>query len=187
MDQGRQKRNKERMVNHAMHILAKNPKASLNDIAEAADVGRATLFRHFKSRKQLIQELVREAEQRVDAATRPILEKDLPATEILEQIVQVLVPIGASFHFLSSEAIHSDSQGIESIYTRQLPLMKDLAARLKKDGVVAPDIPIAWAAAVLDHLIYTAWVTISDGDIAPNQAPELVLTTLLQGLVSPPR
>lgn len=182
MEQVRQKRNKERMLNLAMNILAKNPKASLNEIAEAADVGRATLFRHFKSRKQLIQELIHEAERRVKVATRPILEKNLPAVETLTQIVQVLVPIGSSFHFLSSEAIHSDSQGVESIYTRQLPLMKDLATRLKNEGAVAADIPKDWTAAVLDHLIFTAWTTISDGDIAPNQAPELVLTSFLHGL-----
>lgn len=178
----RQNRNKERMLTLAMAILAKNPKASLDKIAEAADVGRATLFRHFKSRKQLIRELIDEAERRVETATRPILDQSLPATETLENIVRVLVPIGPSFHFLSSEAIHLESQGMESIYTRQLPLMKELAARLKQDGVVAQDIPRAWVAAVLDHLIYTAWITISDGDIAPNQAPELVLATFLKGL-----
>lgn len=182
MENGRQQRNKAKMLSLAMTILAKNPKASLNDIAEAADVGRATLFRYFKSRKQLIRELIDEAERRIDSATRPILEKNLDTGETLEQIIRALVPIGASFHFLSSESIHSDTGGIETIYNTQLLLMKELSARLKADGVVAPDIPGAWVAAVLDNLIYTAWVTISEGDIAPNQAPELVLKSFLRGL-----
>lgn len=182
MDLDRQQRTKNKMLSLAMNILAKNPKASLNDIAEAADVGRATLFRYFKSRKQLILELIDEAERRLETATQPILDKNLDAAETLEKIIDVLVPIGASFHFLSSESIHADGERIETIYNKQLVLMKELSTRLKKDGIVAPDIPRAWAAAVLDNLIYTAWVSISEGDIAPKEAPELVLKSFLRGL-----
>jgi AcrR family transcriptional regulator len=182
METGKQQRTKEKLLNLSLSILAKNPKASLNDIAEAADVGRATLFRHFNSRKQLIRELIDEAERRIEKTTQPILEQNLPAAETLEKIIRVLVPIGASFHFLSAEAIHVEGDGVDTIYNKQLVLMTDLSTRLKTEGVIAPDIPRAWVAAVLDNLIYTAWVTISDGDIAPNQAPELVLTSFLRGL-----
>ncbi|MBU0960529.1 MAG: TetR/AcrR family transcriptional regulator, partial [Proteobacteria bacterium] len=66
-----------------MHVLAKNPKASLNEIAEAAEVGRATLFRYFKSRKQLIHELVVEADKKLENATKPIVEKNLNARDTL--------------------------------------------------------------------------------------------------------
>lgn len=182
MDYSRQQRTKEKMLSLAMNILAKDPKASMNDIAEAADVGRATLFRYFKSRKQLVIELIGEAKQRLDTATRPILEKNLGAGETLERIIKVLVPLGASFHFLSFETIHSGNDAIEAIYDNQLILTKELSTRLKTEGIVASDIPVAWVAAVLDNLIYTAWVTISEGDIAPNEAPGLVLKTFLKGV-----
>jgi AcrR family transcriptional regulator len=70
-ENNRQKRTREKVINLAMQVLAKNPKASLNEIAEAAEVGRATLFRYFKSRKQLIHELVVEADRKLERATRP--------------------------------------------------------------------------------------------------------------------
>lgn len=178
----RQKRTRERVMTLAMHVLAKNPKASLNEVAEAAEVGRATLFRYFKSRKQLIHELVVEADRKLETATQPILEKKLNARETLEQFVKVLVPLGASFHFLNSEQIHAEGSGIEDLYRNQLVRLKQLSKRLRAEKVVAADIPLAWVAAVLDNLIYTAWVTVLEGDIAPNDAPGLVLYSFLNGL-----
>ncbi|MDH3329611.1 MAG: TetR/AcrR family transcriptional regulator [Desulfobulbaceae bacterium] len=182
----RQQRTKEKMLNLATYILAKNPKASLNEIAEAAEVGRATLFRYFKSRKQLLHELVVEADNKLEKATRPIIEKKLSARETLEEFIRVLVPLGASFHFLNSEQINSEDSGIADLYRNQLIRLKQLSGRLKEEGVVAPDVPLAWIAAVLDNLIYAAWITVSEGNIAPNDAPELVLRSFLTGLVPAP-
>lgn len=179
---GRQQRTRAKLLNVAMSLLAKKPTASMTDIAMAADVGRATLFRHFSTRKQLIQELVSEAENSIESAVRPILNQDLDTIEALRRIIKVLVPLGAGYHFLSSETINSEPVGLDAIYNTQLSLLKELTMRLKHDGIVAPDIPLAWVAAVLDNLIYTAWVTISDGDIAPNDAPALVLKSFLYGL-----
>lgn len=169
------------MLTLAMDIFAKNPKASLDEVAKKANVGRATLFRYFKNRKQLVRELFEEAGRRVDTVTTPILAENLPAAETLDKIVHVLVPVGASFHFLSTETIQTDDPEMETIFNTQLAFIKNLSARLKAEGVVAQDIPKAWVAAVLDNLIFTAWMTISEGDIAPNDAPELVLTAFLKG------
>lgn len=165
-----------------MHVLAKKPKASLNEIAEAAEIGRATLFRYFKSRKQLIHELVVEADKKLENATKPILDQEFNARDTLEAYIKVLVPLGASFHFLSSEQIYSECSGIEDLYRNQLVRLKELSKKLREEKVVAADIPPVWIAAVLDNLIYTAWVTVSEGDIAPNDAPGLVLHSFLNGL-----
>ena len=177
----RQKRTREKVINLAMHVLAKNPKASLNDIAEAAEIGRATLFRYFKSRKQLIHELIVEADRKLENATTPIIDKELDARSTLEEFIKVLVPLGASFHFLNSEHLHTEGSEIDALYRNQLVRIKELAKRLRTEKVVAADIPLAWIAAVLDNLIYTAWVTVMDGDIAPNDAPGLVLYSFLHG------
>ena len=140
----RQKRTRDKVINLAMHALAKNPKASLNDIAEAAEVGRATLFRYFKSRKQLIHELVIEADNKLENATRPIVEKKLNARDTLEEFIKVLVPLGASFHFLNSEQLHSEGSGIDDLYSNHLMRLKELSIRLQAEKVVAANIPLAW-------------------------------------------
>lgn len=178
----RQQRTKEKMLDLATYILAKKPQASITEIAETIGVGRATLFRYFKSRKQLIHELVVASDRKLEQATTPIMDKRLNALATLEEFIKVLVPLGASFHFLNSEHIYTEAPEIEDLYRNQLNRLKNLARKLKEEGVVEPDIPQAWVAAVLDNLIYTAWVTVSAGDIAPNDAPRLVLVSFLNGL-----
>ncbi|WP_319548693.1 TetR/AcrR family transcriptional regulator [Desulfogranum marinum] len=177
----RQTRTREKVLNLAMHVLAKNPKASLSEIAEVAEVGRATIFRYFKSRKQLVSELIVEADTKLETAIKPIIEKNLNAGDTLEEFIKVLVPLGASFHFLNSNQIYAEDSGIDDLYKNQLMRLRELSKRLRAENVVSSEIPLAWVAAVLDNLIYTAWETVLKGDIAPNDAPGLVLTSFLNG------
>ena len=125
-----------------------------------------------------------EADSQLEKATRPIIEKKLSAKDTLGAFIRVLVPLGASFHFLNSEQMNSEGSDMENLFRNQLVRLKELSCRLKSEGVVAPDVPLAWIAAVLDNLIYTAWITVSEGDIAPNDAPELVLRSFLTGLAT---
>lgn len=169
---------KNRILQTAFTLLAKNPKASMDDIAAAAEVGRATLFRQFRSRKELMRELILDAGRRFNAAVVPIVEKNLSARETLEQIVAALIPIGDGFHFLNYEPFNPQDPVVAGVYNRQMEAWKKLAARLKSEGVIAADVPPAWTAAILDALIFTAWNSIHDGDIAPNSATELVMRTV---------
>ena len=177
LQEKRPKPNRESSTFYSDTICLEAPK-----IAEAIGVGRATLFRYFKSKKQLIHDLVVESDRKLANATLPIIEKKLNAYDTLEEFIKVLVPLGASFHFLNSEQIYTETTGIEDLYRNQLVRLKNLASRLQEEGIIAPDIPSAWVAAVLDNLIYTAWTTVSVGDIAPNDAPGLVLKSFLHGL-----
>ena len=52
-------RNAERIMRAASQVLRTEPDASIEDIAEAAGVSRATVYRHFKNRDDLVR-LVRE-------------------------------------------------------------------------------------------------------------------------------
>jgi len=52
-------RNAERIMHAASEVLRTEPDASIEDVAEAAGVSRATVYRHFKNRDDLVR-LVRE-------------------------------------------------------------------------------------------------------------------------------
>jgi TetR/AcrR family transcriptional regulator, mexCD-oprJ operon repressor len=49
------------LLDGAASLLAANPGASMQDLARALGVGRATLHRHFSTRDELIGEIAREA------------------------------------------------------------------------------------------------------------------------------
>lgn len=53
---------------------------------------------------------------------------------------------------------------------------------MKRDGVIAQDIPVSWASMCLAALIFSVYESVRAGDLAPNSAPDLVLRTFLNGL-----
>src|ERR1700733_15081955 len=63
------RRNRERILAVAQEALRRSSAASINSIAKEAEVGIATVFRHFPTREELVLEVYRrEMRQAVDAA-----------------------------------------------------------------------------------------------------------------------
>lgn len=175
-------RSQEKILQAAMVVLARNPLATLEQIADAAGLARVTLFRHFKTRQGLLRELTLAAYARCTAVMTPILEGPLPPLEKLRQAVAGLVPLGAAFHFLSYEPYHSADPEVETLSTRYADRWRVLMADLKREGALAPEMSESWAADVLDMLVFGAWEGIHRGDLAPNSAADLVVRTFLRGV-----
>lgn len=84
-------------------ILVEKPTASLNDIAEHAGVGIATLHRYVESREQLILQLGLRAAKVVGETM-----DHLPAVEenydtYIPALVEALIPSGDKIHFLTQD------------------------------------------------------------------------------------
>ncbi len=173
---------KDEILKGAAAVLAKNPGATFAELAEKIGIGRATLYRYFAKRDDLIKALALFSLQEIDEAVRPLLQQAMPSHDLLYAIIEVLIPIGERFHFLSTDEfdVWTDAE-VKQVYERQDKELGQLIEFMKQEGKFRLDIPTAWIVAVFDNLIYTAWVSIQDGDIAPNQAPSLVYETLMKG------
>lgn len=172
----------DRIIAAAMTTLASKPVSTLDEIAEAAGVGRATLYRHFDSRTALIKAMIMEAGQKMVEAVVPIFESKLPAMGKLAELVSALIPLGAGLHFSAYIPRYGNDPGVIESHNKFLGWLNGLCRELKAEGVAAPDIPDAWLVASLDMMIFTAWEKIQSGDIAANDATGLVLRSFLSGV-----
>lgn len=170
------------LLDAATQALSKNPGASMNDIAEAAGVGRATLYRYFPSRDELIRSLTLESYQQVNAALEPVLARNLRGGDLLLEILEVIIPMGDRYHFLLSERSFVDDPEIQALEVQSAHDWSKLFEHFKDEGLIAPEVPIAWAVATLESLIYTAWISVHEGYIARRDAAQLVYRTFLTGL-----
>lgn len=178
---------RERIINQAIKCLAQQSSAGLDEIAKRAQVGRATLYRYFKSRAELITAIQLSAGEQLHAVVDPILEKDLPAREKLLKIVTRLIPLGSSLNvsaYFNHPVKDQDPRVMESYETHRKQA-RQLCIDLKEEGAVRPDLPLAWLMSTLDALIFEAWVNVENGEIAPKQAPALVLNAFLGGHGTP--
>ena len=175
----------QRIIEAAFDVLARNPLATLEQVAEAAGIGRATLFRYFSSKKALMRELALEANRRCMAVLIPLNRAEGPPAERLAQAVEAFIPLGAAFHFLTYEPWHSGDEVLEEDYKRYLAQWALLLEQVREAGLIDRELPLAWVVNALDALLFGAWESISQGEIAPRQAAALTLRTFLRGVSKP--
>jgi len=173
---------KESIIRAAIGVLAKNPNITYSDLAGGIGIGRATLYRHFPNRDALIHEICLYALKQSEIEMMPILSMNLSAMDTLYAMLEKLIPMGEQLHFLAREYPAMQDEEIARIYEGQLTTLKNMVRAAKAEGGIAPEIPDAWIVRVIDNIIYAAWEAINDGDIARNDAVELVYRTLIDGL-----
>ncbi len=171
---------REAVLDAAAGVLAENSGAPMSAVAEAAGVGRATLYRHFPTREALVRELALEAIERTDAVVAPLLAEDLSSEDLLLGMLEAIVPLGDRYHFLANERIEDRKVARET--ERQTRDMEDFVEQAKKDGLFAAGMPTPWIVASIDALVWVAWATVREGTVAPRDAASLAFKTLTRGL-----
>ncbi len=172
---------RQALLDSATTLLAQNPGASIIEIAEAAGVGRASLYRHFPTREALLRELSLEALKAMDEAVRHIYWNARSAEDALQMTIEAMIPLGDRFYFLTRVGeIVDDQVSIE--LKRQNDLMTELIKAAQKEGVLDASVSATWINGVFTSLIYTAWCAMTESNLKAPEATALVSRSLLRGL-----
>ena len=91
----------ERILAAAPTVLTANRGASVDLIAERAGVGRATLYRHFPTRDDLLAAIHRRALEDAATAIEAARPDEGPACEALRRVLAELLAVGDRYRFLS--------------------------------------------------------------------------------------
>jgi TetR/AcrR family transcriptional regulator, mexCD-oprJ operon repressor len=109
------------ILDGAARIFAiQGEQASMNDVAAAAGVARATVYRYFPNRETLLDELARAAVSDVDARLASARIDEVTPEEGIARAVRALVDVGDSFVLLARERRRSDPERFERRLTQPL-------------------------------------------------------------------
>lgn len=173
-------RNEAAIAEAALRVLAEQPHASMAEIAEASGLGRATLYRHFPNRGELVHAIQRQA---LDSAGEAIAACDLdglPAPLALEQAIRALVGVGDRYRVLVQEGT-PDPRMLERQRAVAEPLLATIL-RGQQTGELRRDLPAPWILASMANLLVLARREIGAGRLTPDEAAEMVASTLLRGV-----
>lgn len=176
-------KSRKALMEAGIELLLQNSAASLSEIAAHAGVGRATLYRQFDSREQLIQEIALESLQIKEEIMSPYRSSEMNAIEYLEAIIKSFMPLADRFHFLLSLwNIAEEDPEVMAIYNRQLFELVALVERAKKEGSICLSLDSNWVVCLIDSLIYSGWWMMSSMGMSAESAAEHTLKALTSGL-----
>ena len=169
----------------AERVLARDPAATMEEIAAAAGVARTTVHRRFSTREALIASLAGWASRQLEAAVDEARPDTAPPLVAPYQATANVLRVKISWGFSMGTALAKGGE-VEEIQCRMLDTCDRLFRRLRDAGALRPDVDPVWARRVYYALIHEACqdVGTESGPYADTLATQLI-NTLLRGVGSP--
>ncbi|MGY1615414.1 TetR/AcrR family transcriptional regulator [Geodermatophilus sp. SYSU D00691] len=176
----------ESLLSRAAEVLSAAPAASMDEIAAAAGVSRATLFRRYPNRQVLVSAVARAAAEAYVAATDVARLEEGPPEDALRRLLAALAPLGVRFGLLTS-------QPLDGLVEKELlALVRDsddqlraLVRRGQEDGVFRVDLSAEWVVIMVTWLLVGAADGVRLGLLAAREVERLVTETVLSALRRP--
>jgi TetR/AcrR family transcriptional regulator, mexCD-oprJ operon repressor len=167
----------------AARLLALRPAATMDDLAAAAEVSRATLFRMFPNRTSLVMELSRDAVGRYIKAIDDARPEQGPPDEAMERLLVPLSEIATTAGLLALQPLPDllESELLAEVETTDRRI-RALTLRGQEDGVFRVDLPTDWVLLMITWLLVGASDGLRLGLVARAELPRLVRDTVLGAL-----
>src|SRR5215211_5051754 len=122
-------------------VAERGDQASMADVAAAAGMARATVYRYFPNREALLEALGRLAVDDVGERLQAARLQEVPVPDAFERAVRALVAVGDSFVVVSRESGRADPAEFERLVASPL---RGLIVRAQSLGEVRSDLPASW-------------------------------------------
>jgi TetR/AcrR family transcriptional regulator, mexCD-oprJ operon repressor len=178
-------RNRESILDHATLLLTGDPAIGMGDIATASGIGRATLYRHFATREQLLRAIADRAIDETEHAIAASRLEEGTATEALLRLVTALSEIGDRYGFMLAQSTKVDPQEESSLQQRLAGPAVALFQRGQASGEFSRSLPPTWIITLVGLVTVAAAHGIMTGALPQERALDVVKNTLLYGLTGP--
>jgi AcrR family transcriptional regulator len=171
-------RTRRAILDAAARVLGRRPDAALADIAEAAGVGRATMYRHFPTRESLIRGVQDAGSAELVAAFTAAGLDELPADRAIARITGIFLRTGTKYAAVIS---HEDEHREHAARDRAIEPIRDVIARGIRDGELRTDLPSDALFEMYSALIARAQLLTIIDRVTPEQAADTVVAVFLHG------
>jgi AcrR family transcriptional regulator len=178
-------RNRVAILDAATDCLARDPDMSLKDIAEAAGVGRVTLYGHYESRAALVEAVVDRAIAKTDSGLQELDLSGEP-NEAMAALLAVTWDLTHSFGALvvaAQKALPSDT--FKVLHEAPAARVRRLLERGRASGAFRDDLPLSWQVTTIQAILHSGAEGVYRGEVQPDRARELVTATILATLRLP--
>jgi AcrR family transcriptional regulator len=165
----------------ALELAMIRPSASLDEIAQHAGVGRATLFRHFPNRTALLREAGKRAIASLEPDLKAAAHDPCEPRQRLRKVIAVLVSAGLPLHAVFAAPDLANDPSLRRAAKKLDQWIEPAIAACLEAGVLRAEIDPAWFDAAFDGLLYGAWTAVREGRLTVDRAVACLFDTLIYG------
>lgn len=173
---------RQRILDAAASVLARNPGASLAEVASEAGVGRTTVHRAFPARADLLAALAFDALARAEQAIEQARPTEGSAAAALGRVAAAVLPLAARFRYLELGPQVWDLPEVQERWDRLSATLDTIVERGKRTGEFHPELPTALVTEVLAGAVWGLGEAIEDGRVARADAVPGLMEVLLGGI-----
>jgi AcrR family transcriptional regulator len=152
---------------------------SMNEVAQAAGVSRATLYRYFPNREALLRAMATTGVEELAARVADADLQGLPVDQAIARLVRGFIAVGSKYVALSAgQARTDDHPDVDTLLTEPV---RDLFRRGIADGALRPDLSPELLTELLSGLVKAALGMVAAGQLGAEEAAAGVATVILDG------
>ncbi|NED76424.1 TetR/AcrR family transcriptional regulator [Streptomyces sp. SID9944] len=172
---------RDHVLRTAAALLTRKSTATMDEVARAAGISRATLHRQFAGRDALVRALealgIAECEAALDAA-RP---DEGPARDAVHRLIREIEPAAGLLAFLYTENQLFEGEEQNQGWTRIDERIEALFRRGQRSGEFRIDLSPAWLTEALYGLMASGAWAVGEGRVAPKDFTYMIVELLLGG------
>lgn len=154
----------------------------MSDLAEAAGVGRATLYRYFPTRESLLEALMVAAQEEAERRLGEAQLETVAFPEALARAARALVAVGSRFVVLAREQPIAKAPPEDS---ELVAYISGLLARGQSEGQLRDDVPLDWLVQAFGTTLLAAIDYAHRAGLGSEDAAALVTAHFLEGASRP--
>ncbi|MEU6124488.1 helix-turn-helix domain-containing protein [Streptomyces sp. NPDC047123] len=172
---------RDQVLRSAAALLTRRATATMDEVARAAGISRATLHRHFAGRDALVRALEELGLQECEGALDRAALDAGSASEALRRLVKEIEPAAGLLAFLYTEnqLFEGDAQNMG--WYRIDDRLAALFRRGQESGEFRIDLTPAWLTEALYGLIGSGAWAVQDGRVAANDFSYMIAELLIGG------
>ncbi len=148
------RRNREALLSRAAELIAEQgPGVPLDEIARAAGVGNATLYRHFPDRNSLLHAIAKQVIGLTAEAAERALTEETDSYQALACYLREAVQMRVAWVMPAiAAALDRDDAELAGLRARSVAAIAKLIVNAQRDGVIRPDVTFGDISLLLIRL-----------------------------------